>query len=112
MWEWGAMRDERVAEAEGGGGTALWATGAEDEAPAVEVFMTLDMMGRQAESERDEEDKELVQFERVLDRETRVEILRLSRLSALAPPRCISATGLKLRLYPPNLHSDKVGSTL
>ena len=110
MWEWGAMRDERVAEAEGGGGTALWATGAEEEAPAVEVFMTLDMVGRQTKS--DEEDEELVQLERVLDRETRVEILRLRCLSAIPPPRCISATGLKLRLYPPNLHPDKVGSTL
>ena len=62
MWEWGAMRDERVAETEGGGGTALWATGAEEEAPAVEVFMTLDMVGRQTESDEDEEE-ELVQFD-------------------------------------------------
>ena len=44
MCEWGAMRDERPADAVGGGGTALWATGADDDAPAVEGFITLDIV--------------------------------------------------------------------
>lgn len=45
MCEWGAIREDRVAEAVGGGGTALWATGADEEAPAVDVLMTLDIVG-------------------------------------------------------------------
>ena len=40
------MREERPAEVVGGGGTALWATGADDDAPAVEGFMTLDMVSK------------------------------------------------------------------
>ena len=43
MCEWGAIRDERLAEEEGGGGTALCATGAEDEAPA-DGLITLDIV--------------------------------------------------------------------
>ena len=44
MCECGAMRDERPADAVGGGGTALWATGADDDAPAAEGFITLDIV--------------------------------------------------------------------
>lgn len=50
--ECGAIREERVADAVGGGGTALCATGAEDEAPAVDAFITVDMvedMGEEVE---------------------------------------------------------------
>lgn len=65
MCEWGAMRDERVAEVVGGGGTALWATGAEEEAPAVEAFITLDIVGKQDENDEDGEDAEEL-VERVL----------------------------------------------
>ena len=43
MCEWGAIRDERLADEEGGGGTALCATGAEDEAPA-DGLITLDIV--------------------------------------------------------------------
>lgn len=38
------MRDDRLAEVVGGGGTALCATGADDEAPAVDGRITLDMV--------------------------------------------------------------------
>ena len=45
------MREERPAEVVGGGGTALCATGVEDEAPAVEGFITLDMVGDDGEDD-------------------------------------------------------------
>ena len=72
------MREERVAEVVGGGGTALWATGVEEEAPAVEVFMTVDIAGSWAENGADDEGL----TERVLEREARVAIFALRRHSA------------------------------
>ena len=44
MWEWGAMREERVAEVVGGGGTALCATGAEEEEEEPAALITLDIV--------------------------------------------------------------------
>ena len=76
------MREERVAEVVGGGGTALWATGVEEDAPAVEVFMTVDIAGSWAESGADDEGLP----ERVLERETRVAIFALRRHSAQPEP--------------------------
>ena len=72
------MREDRVAEVVGGGGTALWATGVEEEAPAVEVFMTVDIAEGGTENEADAEGL----AERVLERETRVAIFALRRHSA------------------------------
>ena len=83
------MREERVAEVVGGGGTALWATGVEEEAPAVEVFMTVDIVEGWTENEADDEGL----AERVLERETRVAIFVLRSHSAPpeGPESCDSA---------------------
>ena len=51
------MREDRVAEVDGGGGTALWATGVEDEDPA-DGRITLDMV----ENKQNSNDVERVLF--------------------------------------------------
>ena len=91
------MREERVAEVVGGGGTALCATGVEEEAPAVDAFITLDMayelvgVNDVGELERDL---------RALDRETRVDEVDTPTLPRPAPPPpSVSLFLLRLNLW-------------